>query len=222
MFNLDPLSLMIRMVPVLFSLTLHEFMHGYVAYRCGDPTAKYAGRLTLNPIPHLDLFGTLMLMFGPIGWAKPVPINPNYFRVPRRDDILVSLAGVVSNFTLAALLCLVFRGLIAADYQPQSPVGNVLFIMLLLGIFINFALCFFNLLPIAPLDGHHVVRELLHGEARARFQEFSRYGPIILLGLVLLSRGFLFNFLWVPIRLFAVLFGGEELGDFLDRLLLGI
>ncbi len=204
-------SLLIRMPPVLFALTVHEFMHGWVAYRCGDPTAKEMGRLTLNPLDHLDLLGTICLMFGPIGWAKPVPVDPSRFRVPRRDDILVSLAGVTTNFLLAIVLSLVFRALVSAGFFPESRLGAVLMEMLYLGILVNLGLCFFNLLPIAPLDGHHVVRELLPPAARVRFKEFSRYGPILLLGLVFLGGGVGLSFLLYPIWFFMDLLAGPQL-----------
>ena len=211
------LELIIRLPPVLFALTVHELMHGWVAWRCGDPTARDMGRITLNPLAHLDPLGTLCLMFGPIGWAKPVPVNPYNFRVPRRDDILVSLAGVASNFVLAIVFSMVFRVLVLVGYWPETPLGAVLTLMLYLAILVNLGLCFFNLLPIAPLDGHHVVRELLPPGPRARFMEFSRYGPIVLLGLVLLNRGQGLRFLSVPINYFINLFAGEKLFDYIGQ-----
>lgn len=213
------LTLLIRTPPVLLALTLHEVAHGWVAWRCGDPTAKQMGRLTLNPVAHLDLLGTICLMFGPIGWAKPVPIAPDEFRHPRRDQILVSLAGVTTNFLLAMVLSGVFRIVAAAGYDPQGQLGAVLILMLYMGILVNLGLCFFNLLPIAPLDGHHVVREMLPRGARARFMEYSRYGPILLLGLVLLGGGAGLRFLVYPISFFMRLFAGPEIIDYYDKAL---
>lgn len=203
---------------VLLSLTVHEFMHGYTAWRCGDPTAKSLGRLTLNPLAHLDLLGTICLMFAPIGWAKPVPINPYNFHHPRRDDILVSVAGVAANFVLAATAGLILRYLVLFHYYPNPTLSLAAawgIVALLLAVKLNLGLCFFNLLPIAPLDGHHVVRELLPYPARARFMEFSRYGPIILLGLVLLSSGSGLSFLMYPINFFTRLFVGEQAANLL-------
>jgi len=214
MFSFSPMDLVIRMPPVLIALTVHEFMHGYVAYRCGDPTARNMGRLTLNPIAHLDLLGTLCLMFGPIGWAKPVPVNPYNFRAPRRDDILVSLAGVASNFAMAIVFCLVFRLVAHVEFVPQTKVQAGLMLMLYMAILVNLGLCFFNLLPLAPLDGHHVVRELLPYPARERFIAFSRFGPIILLGLVFINRGQGLRFLSYPIDFFMNLLAGDKLADY--------
>jgi Zn-dependent protease len=202
-------DLAIRMPVVLLALTVHEFMHGYVAWRCGDDTAKHMGRLTLNPLAHLDLLGTICLMLAPIGWAKPVPVNPYNFRHPSRDDILVSLAGVASNFAMAAVAGLILRGLIHFNYQPTTQMAAWGIMALILAVKLNLGLCFFNLLPIAPLDGHHVVRELLPYPAKERFMEFSRYGPIILLALVLLSNGSGLSFLMYPIDFFARIFIGE-------------
>lgn len=208
------LTLLIRTPPVLLALTLHEVAHGWVAWRCGDPTAKRMGRITLNPLAHLDLLGTICLMFGPIGWAKPVPIAPDEFRHPRRDQIWVSLAGVTTNFLLAMALSGVFRLVAASGYDPQGKLGAVLILMLYMGILVNLGLCFFNLLPIAPLDGHHVVREMLPRAARARFMEYSRYGPILLLGLVLLDGGSGMRLLFYPIDHLMQWLAGPEIIEF--------
>ena len=182
-------SVLVRLPVVLFALTLHEYMHAYVAYRCGDPTAYRAGRVTLNPLPHLDLLGTICLMVGPIGWAKPVPVNPYNYGKPRRDEILVSGAGVAANFVLAAVLALVVRGLVWLNLVPQTEMGRILWAMLSTAIFVNFALAIFNLLPIAPLDGSHIVMELLPWRARERYAAAMRYGPFILLGLLAGDEG---------------------------------
>lgn len=217
MFNqLFLIGLVIRLPPMLLALTVHELMHGWVAWQCGDPTAKELGRLTLNPLPHLSPLGTLCLALSPIGWAKPVPVDPSNFRVPRRDDILVSLAGVVSNFILAGVFSLVFRLVAWAQWAPATRFEAVLALMLYMAILVNLGLCFFNLLPIAPLDGHHVVRELLSGNARARFMEWSRYGWILLLGLVLLHSGAGLRFLLYPMQYFMDLLAGDQLAGFKD------
>jgi Zn-dependent protease len=155
-------------------------------------------------------------MLAPIGWAKPVPVNPYNFRHPSRDDILVSLAGVASNFVMAAVAGLILRGLVLFNYLPATQLAVWGIIALILAVKLNLGLCFFNLLPIAPLDGHHVVRELLPYPAKERFMEFSRYGPIILLALVLLSNGSGLSFLMYPIDFFARFFVGEQAAAFFN------
>jgi Zn-dependent protease len=211
-------QLLIRMPVVVFSLVIHEYMHGYVAWRCGDDTALRAGRLTLNPLPHLDLIGTLCLMFAPIGWAKPVPVNPYNFNRPRRDEILVSGAGVAANFLVAAVLALTVRFLVAAHMGPQPGISSIAWAMMSNAILINFGLFVFNLVPVYPLDGSHILKELLPARLAIRFGEISRYGIFLLIGVVLLNRytGFL---LWPVIMLtlgFAGVDGTREMVAFLS------
>lgn len=203
------IGLLIRAPVVLFSLTIHEFMHGWVAYRCGDDTAYEAGRLTLNPIAHLDPIGTICLFFAPIGWAKPVPVNPLNYNHPRRDEILVSGAGVTANFVAGAVFALIFRALDWTGVIPvQSAFAGYAVEMLILAMFINFGLAVFNLLPIFPLDGSHIVQELLPYPASDRFREFSRYGPMVLLVLVVFGGNLFSNILSIPIRALVWVFAG--------------
>lgn len=184
-----------RVPSVLIALVLHEWAHGYVAYRLGDPTAKQMGRLTLNPLRHLDPIGTFMMIFFGFGWAKPVPINPGYFRNPHRDDFLVSIAGIVMNLTLflvftvaAALLNeVLWDPRVLQNYSLHELLGirdGVINIILgggggdLIDYFanpgvlwavrltsqiamINLYIAIFNLLPIPPLDGSHLVNDLI-------------------------------------------------------------
>jgi len=184
----------ILMIPMLlFAVIAHEVAHGYVAYRCGDPTAKLAGRLTLNPVPHIDLFGTilfpaiLLLSSSPflIGWAKPVPVNPSYFRNPSRDHLYVSLAGVCTNLLLA-LACTIVLGIIA---RITGSTGGALALMLQYGILINVILAAFNILPIPPLDGSWVAYHLLPRNLAENYRRLFPYGFIILM--VLLMTGVL-------------------------------
>ncbi len=182
------------MIPMLlFAVIAHEVAHGYVAWRCGDSTAKQAGRLTLNPLPHIDLFGTivfplvLLLTHAPflIGWAKPVPVNPYNFRNPSRDHLLVSLAGVSTNLLLA-VACTMLLGIIA---RISGSTGGALGLMLQYGIVINVILAVFNILPIPPLDGSWVLYHLLPGSLAENYRRLFPYGFIILI--VLLMTGFL-------------------------------
>lgn len=182
------------MIPMLlFAVIAHEVAHGYVAWRCGDPTAKQAGRLTLNPLPHIDLFGTivfpllLLLTNAPflIGWAKPVPVNPYYFRNPKRDHLYVSLAGVCTNLLLA-VACTI---LLSVFTRMTGNTGGALGLMLLYGISINIILAVFNLLPIPPLDGSWVLYHLLPRELAENYRRIFPYGFVILL--VLLMTGLL-------------------------------
>ncbi len=190
MLDLSANFLIISALPIIWALTMHEFMHAWVAMRCGDNTAFQLGRVNLNPLRHLDPLGTACLFFAGFGWAKPVPVNPANFRRPRLDDILVSAAGPSSNLILALALCVVFRSLGGmVDFASLGDAWKLLLAMASVSVLINFILFAFNLLPFAPLDGHHIVREMLPlGAPRAAFVSFSRIGPIFLLGYILLSR----------------------------------
>ncbi|MEA1986998.1 MAG: site-2 protease family protein, partial [Candidatus Marinimicrobia bacterium] len=146
-------------VPILFALTIHELSHGMVAYYFGDPTAKNAGRLTLNPLAHLDPIGTLMIFIVHFGWAKPVPVNPAYLRNPKKDMIWISLAGPASNMVLAFITGLLIRvvGLNITDNFTLDFIKMMLYYSLT----INLALAVFNLIPIPPLDGSKILAGLL-------------------------------------------------------------
>jgi len=162
---------------IIIAMVIHEWAHARVAYALGDYTPKLDGRLTLNPAAHVDLFGLLMLFLVHFGWARPVRINANNFSNPRRDDILVSLAGPASNLLIAFLTMVVWVVLLRFGVQMSEGAASVLqFIMI---ININFAI--FNMLPIPPLDGSHILRNLLPYELAYRFAQLERYGFIILI-----------------------------------------
>jgi len=198
--------LWLRVFPVLlFSVVLHECAHGYMASRCGDDTARYAGRITLNPIPHIDPFGSILLpllliLTGShffIAWAKPVPVNPSNFRNPSRDDIMVSLAGPATNLLLAFFFAfLAIIGQAGLRISPfLVPIGQGLLILSQYGILINLLLAIFNLIPIPPLDGSHILRGLLPPRAAVEFDRIGRYGFIMLIILVMTP---VFKFVFFP------------------------
>lgn len=178
------------LIILLFSVIIHELSHGYVAQALGDPTAKYAGRLTLNPVSHLDLFGSVLLPIlllvltagqGPIfGWAKPVPINPYNFRDQRWGSFKVAIAGPISNFTLALffglLLRLASQSLIAAN-------GGMLIIFVFI-VQINIILAIFNLIPIPPLDGHWIFFQFIPNSLAPLKMFLQQYGMFILIFLI--------------------------------------
>lgn len=174
-------------VPVLMAITFHEVAHGYVANWLGDPTARLAGRLTCNPFRHLDLLGVLaFLLTRMIGWAKPVPVDPRYFRKPRRDMMLVALAGPAMNFILAVAFALVLRLLVAnvSDVMPGTLSYRVLEPILYMcgaGVSVNLALGIFNLLPVPPLDGSNIVAFFLPPRTAWRYMSFGRWGFFVLL-----------------------------------------
>lgn len=195
-------QLIIMAPPLLLALTLHEYAHGYVAYRLGDPTAKNAGRLTLNPLSHLDPIGTLAFFFIKFGWAKPVPVNPVYFRDPRRDMLWVALAGPVTNLFLAIASALILRAMLfVASYvhMPEMILLPVYF-MLVSSVWINLVLCIFNFLPIPPLDGGRILSGLLPEDMARTYASFERYGFIVIL--ILAFTGVLSTVI-IPIIRFA-------------------
>jgi Zn-dependent protease len=194
-------------LPVLvLSVVLHEVAHGWVALRQGDDTALRAGRLTLNPIRHMDVMGSflvpVLLWFAPgnvlFGWAKPVPVDPRNYRQPRRGDVLVSLAGIAVNLLLAVLFTLLVVALVyLGRLLPALSVAvDAIMRMAQIGILLNLILAFFNLIPIPPLDGSHVLAQLLPRELRMRYRALGRYGLLILMALLFLAPGVLNVLLW--------------------------
>jgi Zn-dependent protease len=164
---------------IFFSVIVHEIAHGFIALKKGDPTARDAGRLTFNPIPHIDLIGTIILPLflllthlPGIAWAKPVPINPYNFNNPKKDMLWVSSAGILSNFGLAIILSVLVR-----FFHISNPFLNY-------GIIINLLLAFFNLIPIPPLDGSKILAEILPYEAREKYLRMESFGFIIIILLI--------------------------------------
>jgi Zn-dependent protease len=194
----------VRIPVLLFAITIHEYAHGRAALWLGDPTAKNMGRLTLNPLPHIDPFGAICLFLFNFGWAKPVPVNPRYFKNIRKDIILMSLAGPLANILLALL-----AGILIRYFFFPWDIYRLALIYLL---FMNIGLGLFNLVPIPPLDGSHVLENLLPLRAAQKYREFGRYGAIIILGIVMLDNfahtGILSRVLIGPMKYLAHLFSG--------------
>lgn len=189
----------IFLVPLMLGIVCHEVAHGYVAYLQGDGTAKYAGRLTLNPIKHLDPMGSLVFVLTSImgafviGWAKPVPVNPNNFRNARAGMVLVSLAGPGTNLILAVLFALALRAVVPllgneTDFLT-SKVLYPLAIIFRAGTDVNIILALFNLIPVPPLDGSKVLAGILPPALAEKFMMLDRYGLIIVI--LLLATGVL-------------------------------
>lgn len=182
-------------ISILIAISVHEWAHAFVANRLGDPTAEREGRLTLNPVAHIDLIGALMFVIVGFGWAKPVPVNPLYFKKPNRDMALVAIAGPVSNFILAFIafigtsLITSANNLSVADLlggvNTGSAATTVVLQILASSLFVNLALMAFNLLPIAPLDGSNVLRNFIPRRQQDKYDEYLRIGPFILLGLII-------------------------------------
>ena len=190
----------LRFIALLPALTLHEFAHAYSAWRLGDPTPRMDGRVTLNPLAHLDPLGTLMILFAPIGWAKPVRVNPMNFRDPSRGMLITSAAGPLSNIAQGIVWGLLVRALWA--FNPGGIMaGSFIIDLLLMVTLINFILAFFNLIPLGPLDGHSILMHFLPYEAKQKYVALNQYGMAILMGLILLSVfGYIRVLDWVIFR----------------------
>lgn len=189
MFTARFLEFFLLLPPLLLAVVFHELAHGWVAWRLGDPTPKAAGRLTLNPLKHLDPFGTLVLFLTQaIGWARPVPVNPSYFRHPRQDMMWVGLAGPGANFLLAFILAFLYRALPLWASPFAWILGakglKLLATMLILGVQINIGLAVFNLLPVPPLDGSRVLAGILPPSLAYIYLRYEYLGLVVLLVLV--------------------------------------
>lgn len=183
------LKLSIMLVPGLMAITFHEVSHGFVAYLRGDNTARYLGRLTLNPLKHLDIIGTIMIIVVGIGWAKPVPVNFNNLNSPKRDMIWVAAAGPVTNLVLATFSAVLIRFIVPlTEPLPDSSTFQLflepVLLMLAFSVYINLLLALFNLMPLPPLDGGRVLMGLLPDRMASVLARIEPYGMIIIIGIV--------------------------------------
>ena len=178
-------NLLLSVVPALICITLHELAHGYVAYRLGDDTAKRAGRLTLNPLRHIDIMGLLMMIVFKFGWAKPVPVYMWKFKNPKKGMAITAAAGPIANLLIALVFLFLYGFLFALLHRPGRSL-NWLLEMLYITAYLSVALAIFNIIPIPPLDGSKVLFSCISDRSYTKLMYYERYGMIILLVLVLL------------------------------------
>jgi len=205
-------QILIQAPVILFSVIIHEYAHGWMAEKRGDDTARIMGRLTLNPIPHIDLFGTIILpaicimSHMPVfGWAKPVPVNPNRLNDPKRDMVWVSLAGPLSNFTLAVAAAFIMWGVRTFPVLPPG-LSMTIYELMQFMLVINVILPVFNLIPVPPLDGSKVVMGMLPYELAYRYASMERYGFIIIV--LLMSTNILWKILGPVVSFIVASLGG--------------
>lgn len=191
------ISFLLSVPMIVLILSVHEYAHGYVAKKLGDPTAENLGRLTLNPLKHIDLIGFLMFLLLGVGYAKPVPINSRYFKKPRRDMALVGAAGPISNLLLAVLFTGILKGasVLMAFLPATAPAWSgtafaIVSLLLELGVFYNLSFMVFNLLPIPPLDGSRILYAFLPSKALLWVQKYERYFFWAILGIFFISSFF--------------------------------
>ena len=203
LFRLAPEVLVLLIPVLLFALVFHEFAHGWVANKLGDPTAKYAGRLTLNPMVHLDMFGSLMILFVGFGWAKPVPVDSRYLANPRKDMMKIAFAGPAANLLLAFIAGVLIR---ATGYFGPFTTMLIMFTQ------INIMLAVFNMIPIPPLDGSQIFSGMMIRKNPDLVMKLQMYGPQILMGLILFGMFTSFSPIWMIIspfvNFFMLLFAG--------------
>ena len=210
LFRLDPQALVLLIPALIFALSFHEYAHAWMANRLGDNTAARMGRLTLNPMAHLDPMGSMMILFVGFGWAKPVPVDPRFLGNPRTDMMKVAAAGPLANFILA--FC---GGMILRSLNGSGLLNEAILIMLLYFIQMNIVLAVFNLIPIAPLDGSQIFSGYLARTNPDLAWKIQTYGPQVLFGVILLGYLTGFSIIWMIMRpfvsFFMLLFAGIPL-----------
>lgn len=206
MFSFDPYQIAVTAVVILFVLTVHEFSHALAADALGDDTSRRLGRLTLNPLAHLDLLGTALFFIAGFGWAKPVPVNPYNLRNPKQDMIVIAAAGPLSNLLTAIIGGAVIKaGLIG----PQT--GELVWTMLIWLVFYSITLAVFNLIPIPPLDGSRILYGILPDGIAEFYARFEKVGMLVLFGIFIFAREGAMRVLWEPVDWLFRLFTGMGL-----------
>ncbi|HWJ79659.1 MAG TPA: site-2 protease family protein [Niallia sp.] len=197
LFSQSLVDLPYIIISIVIGFTLHEFAHAYVAYKFGDPTAQKLGRLTLNPIAHIDILGAIFILLVGFGWAKPVPVNRHYFKRPKLAGVLVSLAGPFSNLLLAFIG---FVGL-AILVKLGIPMGSSFDFYPFFQIFlqINLLLFAFNLIPLPPLDGYRIIEDLVSSRIRTKLSKYEVYGSILFIVLIVTGLSNYTIFPWIQI-----------------------
>ncbi len=201
MFNFQ--EMLFRLPIIFMAITIHEYAHGYAAFKMGDPTAKMQGRLSMNPLAHMDLIGALAMLLLGFGWAKPVPINPNNFRDRKKGTVIVSLAGPLSNIFLAILGAVIYGLLLRFNIN----IGNVseIFAVALMGIFgqmmvLNVSFAVFNLIPFPPLDGSKILGAILPWKYQYKIMQYERYAfPVLIILMASGALGSILSFFTTPI-----------------------
>ncbi|MDO4815425.1 MAG: site-2 protease family protein [Bacillota bacterium] len=184
-------DIIFAVIPALICITLHELSHGFVAYKLGDNTAKNMGRLTLNPIKHIDLFGLVMMVVFKFGWAKPVPVDMRNFKNPKRDMAITALAGPVSNIVIGCVFLFVYGLVYVPCLNSASSFSDAILETVYVTAYLSFALAVFNIVPVPPLDGSKVLFSLMSDSAYMKLMRYERYGMIALL--ILVATGALGN-----------------------------
>lgn len=208
MFNLSLDRLLLLIPVILLSLTVHEFSHAWAAYKLGDDTAARQGRLSLNPLVHLDIVGSILILLAGFGWAKPVPVNALNFKDPQRGILLVAIAGPISNVLMALIAALILRYVGLDIGTSVAPMMVAFKKFLYIGITINLALAVFNMIPLPPLDGSRVVYGLLPRDKAHAYSKIEPYGIFILFGIFMFGGNLLGNFIWYPVDVLSRLFLG--------------
>ena len=197
-------DIIVRAIVLLTAIPVHEFAHGYIADKLGDPTARYSGRLTLNPMAHFDLIGSMAMLFTGIGWAKPVPINPRNFKDSKKGMAISAAAGPASNIILAAISMVFMKILLFSGVYRTNTLFSTLFDIFQLMCLINISLAIFNLIPIPPLDGSRIFNYFLSDKVYFKIMEYEQYAFYALFAILFLGildgplaflRGIIFSFL---------------------------
>lgn len=199
-------------ITLIIAFTVHEYAHAAIAYKFGDPTAKNEGRLTLNPMVHLDPIGTIVLLIAGFGWARPVPVNRFHFKKPRLAGVLVSLAGPLSNLLLAVLGGLLLMVTMSLGWEGTA--GNFIYELFYWFTYLNVLLFVFNLLPLPPLDGYRIIQDVVSPSSRAKMSQYEVYGMIIFLVLIVVDP--LYNVTLGPVLQTVIPFFFYGILDFLQ------